>query len=36
MTAKAAARKVTWTSGGLLEGEETPVSDINFGISCQS
>ncbi|TKA54941.1 hypothetical protein B0A53_02414 [Rhodotorula sp. CCFEE 5036] len=33
MTAKAAARKVTWTSGGLLEGEETPVSDINFGIS---
>ncbi|GAA5989282.1 hypothetical protein JCM10908_001239 [Rhodotorula pacifica] len=33
MTAKAAARKTTWVSGGLLEGEETGVSDINFGIS---
>ncbi|BGP30011.1 hypothetical protein JCM10296v2_001763 [Rhodotorula toruloides] len=32
MTAKGAARKTTWVKGSLLEGEETGVSDINFGI----
>ena len=32
MTAKGAARKTTWVEGGLLEGEETNVSDVNFGI----
>ncbi|GAA5827578.1 hypothetical protein JCM3770_005998, partial [Rhodotorula araucariae] len=32
MTAKGAARKTTWVQGGLLEGEETGVSDVNFGI----
>ncbi|GAA5929289.1 hypothetical protein JCM10213_006340 [Rhodosporidiobolus nylandii] len=32
MAAKGAARKVTWSQGSLLEGEEVGVSDINFGI----
>ncbi|GAA5848368.1 hypothetical protein JCM8547_004493 [Rhodosporidiobolus lusitaniae] len=32
MTAKGAARKVTWSEGSLLQGEEVGVSDINFGI----
>lgn len=32
MTAKGAARKFTWQSGSLLEGETVGVSDINFGI----
>ncbi|BGP37869.1 hypothetical protein JCM10450v2_001805 [Rhodotorula kratochvilovae] len=32
LTAKGAARKTTWVQGGLLEGEETGVSDVNFGI----
>ncbi|GAA6037176.1 hypothetical protein JCM8097_008772 [Rhodosporidiobolus ruineniae] len=33
MAAKGAARKVTWSQGSLLEGEEVGVSDINFGIA---
>ncbi|GJN88619.1 hypothetical protein Rhopal_001585-T1 [Rhodotorula paludigena] len=33
MTAKGAARKTTWVQGSLLEGEETGVSDVNFGIN---
>jgi len=32
MTAKGAARKTTWVEGGLLEGQETNVSDVNFGV----
>ncbi|GAA6004551.1 hypothetical protein JCM10207_000930 [Rhodosporidiobolus poonsookiae] len=32
MAAKGAARKVTWSRGSLLEGEEVGVSDVNFGI----
>ncbi|GAA5968112.1 hypothetical protein JCM11641_003735 [Rhodosporidiobolus odoratus] len=32
MAAKGAARKLTWSQGSLLSGEEVGVSDINFGI----
>jgi len=32
MTAKGAARKLTWEKGSLLEGEVVGVSDVNFGI----
>ncbi|KPV75798.1 uncharacterized protein RHOBADRAFT_43221 [Rhodotorula graminis WP1] len=32
MTAKGAARKTTWVDGGLLDGQETNVSDVNFGV----